>query len=198
MKKLSISLNVLSWTLFVVSSISSSHATTFDEVMNHRIAEQTKAQSGISTNEKVAELQDPNPKQSYEQSIGELNALDKKNIDWNEYGLAFFFSESCPFCHQFSPVIREWAGRHRVKVRAITLTGGGLPEYPQPEQANNREILHFFGAGDDIRYPSVFMYKLGDFYGGSVRITNGYVDYTTFTNLWNMAHQPEYLRAFAQ
>ena len=52
----------------------------------------------------------------------------------NEYGLFFFFRESCPFCHRFAPVLARFAATYGFRVVPITLDGGGLPQYPEPRR----------------------------------------------------------------
>ena len=51
-----------------------------------------------------------------------------------EYGLFFFFRESCPFCHRFAPVLARFAATYGFRVVPITLDGGALPEYPAPRR----------------------------------------------------------------
>lgn len=46
-----------------------------------------------------------------------------------EYGLFFFFRGSCPYCHEFAPVLKNLENQYGIKVMAISLDGGILPEY---------------------------------------------------------------------
>jgi conjugal transfer pilus assembly protein TraF len=47
-----------------------------------------------------------------------------------EYGLFFFYSSSCIFCHKFAPIVKAFAETHGWKVLAISLDGGSIAEFP--------------------------------------------------------------------
>ncbi len=47
----------------------------------------------------------------------------------DEYGLFFFFRGSCPYCHEFAPVLKNLETQYGITVMAISLDGGTLPEY---------------------------------------------------------------------
>jgi conjugal transfer pilus assembly protein TraF len=55
-----------------------------------------------------------------------LNSLSKS------YGFFFFFKGDCPYCHTFAPIIKRFAARYGWTVKAISLDGGKLKEYPKP------------------------------------------------------------------
>jgi conjugal transfer pilus assembly protein TraF len=46
------------------------------------------------------------------------------------YGLFFVYRESCPYCHSFSPVLKEFATKYNIKVVAVSQDGGVLKEWP--------------------------------------------------------------------
>lgn len=48
------------------------------------------------------------------------------------YGFFFFFKGDCPYCHTFAPIVKRFAARHGWAVKAISLDGGKLKEYPKP------------------------------------------------------------------
>ena len=52
------------------------------------------------------------------------------------YGLFFFFSGDCPYCHQFAPIVKRFAEIYGWEVIAISVDGGSLGEFPNA-QANN-------------------------------------------------------------
>ncbi len=54
----------------------------------------------------------------------------------NEYGLFFFFKESCQYCHAFAPVLKNFENKHNLTVMAVSLDGGSLPEYPNAQLDN--------------------------------------------------------------
>lgn len=45
-------------------------------------------------------------------------------------GLFFFFSSECVHCHTQSQILEQFSRRHGIKVMAISLDGGTLPEFP--------------------------------------------------------------------
>lgn len=55
-----------------------------------------------------------------------LKALSKS------YGFFFFFKGECPYCHTFAPIVKRFAARYGWAVKAISLDGGKLKEYPKP------------------------------------------------------------------
>lgn len=57
------------------------------------------------------------------------------------YGLFFFFSSDCPYCHQFAPIVKRFADTYGWEVIAISVDAdasgsGSLAEFPNA-QANN-------------------------------------------------------------
>ena len=54
----------------------------------------------------------------------------------SEYGLFFFFSGSCEYCHAFAPIVKMFALQYGWQVLAISLDGGALAEFPNPQPDN--------------------------------------------------------------
>ncbi len=54
-----------------------------------------------------------------------IDAL-KKN-----YGLVFFFKDSCPYCHAMAPIVVSIASHHGFSLHGISLDGGKLPILPR-------------------------------------------------------------------
>lgn len=52
------------------------------------------------------------------------------------YGLFFFFSSNCPYCHQFAPIVKRFAESYSWKVIAISVDGGKLKEFPDAQADN--------------------------------------------------------------
>ncbi len=44
-----------------------------------------------------------------------------------EYGLFFFFSSQCDYCHQFAPIVQQFSKTHGWEVINISADGGTLP-----------------------------------------------------------------------
>ncbi|BDI06100.1 conjugal transfer protein TraF [Sphaerotilus microaerophilus] len=53
-----------------------------------------------------------------------------------DHVLLFFFRSDCPYCHAMAPVLAAFAQQHGLRVEAVTVDGGSLPQYPQPRQDN--------------------------------------------------------------
>jgi len=47
-----------------------------------------------------------------------------------DYGLFFFYSSSCSYCHKFAPIVRYFSEMYGWKVLAISLDGGAIDEFP--------------------------------------------------------------------
>lgn len=52
------------------------------------------------------------------------------------YGLFFFFKGQCPYCHSFSPIVKNFAQKYNWDVLAISLDGGKLREFPHAKNDN--------------------------------------------------------------
>jgi conjugal transfer pilus assembly protein TraF len=52
------------------------------------------------------------------------------------FGLFFFFSSDCPYCHQFAPIVKRFADTHEWEVIAISIDGGSLAEFPNAQTDN--------------------------------------------------------------
>lgn len=46
-----------------------------------------------------------------------------------DYGLFFFFSSQCAYCHQFAPVVQQFANTHGWHVLAVSADGGTVPPF---------------------------------------------------------------------
>lgn len=53
-----------------------------------------------------------------------------------EYGLFFFFKGGCAYCHQFAPIVKEFAQIYGWEVLAISEDGGKLREFPNSVKDN--------------------------------------------------------------
>ena len=68
--------------------------------------------------------------------------LEKKHVKEiieslaQEYGLFFFFSGECEYCHQFAPIVKQFSDQYGWQVLAISLDGGQLEEFPGAQPDN--------------------------------------------------------------
>lgn len=82
-------------------------------------------------------------------------------------GIFFFFSSTCPYCHLEGPILKRFEERYGIKVIAISLDGGGLPEYPNPI------IDH--GAGQALQIESTPTLFFGKPPKELIRLANGFL-----------------------
>ena len=54
----------------------------------------------------------------------------------SEYGLFFFFSGACQFCHEFAPIVKKFSEQYGWQVLAISLDGGKLDDFPNSQPDN--------------------------------------------------------------
>lgn len=53
-----------------------------------------------------------------------------------EYGLFFFFKETCAYCHGLAPIVKRFSEKYGWTVLGISLDGGHLPEFPHAKRDN--------------------------------------------------------------
>lgn len=46
------------------------------------------------------------------------------------HGLFLFFKESCPYCHAFAPIVKQFGETYGFEVKAVSYDGGSLKEFP--------------------------------------------------------------------
>lgn len=56
------------------------------------------------------------------------------------YGLLFFFSGECPYCHKFAPIVREFSENFGWEVIAISTDGGKVAEFPEAQPDNGLSV----------------------------------------------------------
>ncbi len=53
-----------------------------------------------------------------------------------DHVLFFFFRSDCPYCHAFAPTLEAFQARYGIPLVAISMDGGGLPDFPNPRTDN--------------------------------------------------------------
>lgn len=71
----------------------------------------------------------------------------------NTHGLYFFFRSDCPYCHAMAPTLELLQRTHGIRIIAISMDGGSLPQFPnalpnrgQAEQLGVRSVPSYFIA----------------------------------------------------
>ncbi len=64
-----------------------------------------------------------------------------------EKGIFFFFRGDCTFCHAMAPILKSFAMRYGITVKAISLDGLGIKEFPDAVADN--------GIGDRLSIQTV-------------------------------------------
>jgi conjugal transfer pilus assembly protein TraF len=54
----------------------------------------------------------------------------------SEYGLFFFFSGACEYCHEFAPIVKRFSEQYGWQVLAVSLDGGKLEVFPNAQPDN--------------------------------------------------------------
>jgi conjugal transfer pilus assembly protein TraF len=71
------------------------------------------------------------------------------------YGLFFFYSSKCPYCHQFSPILRVFMQHYGLEVMPISMDGGVLPDWPNTK-FNKSQASSLGMAGKPV--PAVLLF----------------------------------------
>lgn len=58
-----------------------------------------------------------------------------------EWGLFFFFRSDCPYCHSMGQIMKLMSELYGITVFPVSLDGGGLPEFPQPQRDNGMAAM---------------------------------------------------------
>lgn len=90
-------------------------------------------------------------------AANEWSANDENNqLHHAPYKLVLFFSNQCPHCVRFAPVIKHLRDFEGWEVEAISLNEGTLPEFPKAIFATQNMIDSAY-AGNPVVYPSLFI-----------------------------------------
>ena len=104
-----------------------------------------------------AVINEPKAKDASSQSI--LTPPNPSHVNaspHSKYALIYIFSSECPFCHQFTPKLMTFLGRHPdLQHYAFSMDGKGLMDFKHPMPATKEVIHHFFGTPHFV-YPATF------------------------------------------
>ena len=92
-----------------------------------------------------------------------------------EYGIYFFFKGSCPFCHNFAPVLKMYEKHHGLNVLPVSLDGGTVPGYSNPKV--DTRVARMLNV---TKVPAVFLVHIKT--RKIVPITQGLISYAELQN----------------
>jgi len=72
----------------------------------------------------------------YKQTREQENRENASSLGERGAGLFFFMSSTCPYCTAMAPTLQSIQQDYGMPVMAITMDGGGLPEFPHPKMDN--------------------------------------------------------------
>ena len=78
------------------------------------------------------------------------------NAFFQTHGLVFFFASTCPYCHQFSPVLRRVANDFNAHVLPLSFDNQPLPEFKDFLPATSDWTTVAFKS-EAIHYPALFI-----------------------------------------
>lgn len=81
-------------------------------------------------------------------------SLKQERLD--KYQLILFFSNQCPHCVKFAPVLKGYAEAHQWQIEAISLNGQSLPEFPHALFAT-QAMIDVAYQGKPVTYPALFI-----------------------------------------
>lgn len=113
-----------------------------------------------------------------------------------EYGLAFIFSSTCPYCHQFAPTLQQFEKQTGLPVYAFSVDGKGLPQYPQPLTATGDILSTFFESANNATYPALFLVNLDN--RKHVPLAIGNVPLNALTTTYNASLTYPHIKARLQ
>jgi type-F conjugative transfer system pilin assembly thiol-disulfide isomerase TrbB len=92
----------------------------------------------------------------YEASAIQKPAEFKKEAPLPRHILILFFSNQCPHCISFAPILKEYATKNQWHIEAITLNEHSLPEFPHAIFAT-QEMIDVAYQGKPVVYPALFI-----------------------------------------
>lgn len=88
--------------------------------------------------------------------IAQLESEKQPPAFFNTHHLVFFFSSTCPHCHNSAPHLKAWTNQVNVEVDAYSFDGRGLPEFPEAKPVTNELVASAFQT-NTIQYPALFI-----------------------------------------
>lgn len=110
-----------------------------------------------------------------------------------QYGLAFIFSSSCPYCVKFAPTAEAFAAQYELPMYAFSVDGKPLHTFTTPLIATQDILLDFFKAPENVIYPALFLVNLNN--RKHIPLGIGNVPYSVLTKTYNAVLNYPHLQA---
>ncbi len=78
------------------------------------------------------------------------------NMFFKTHGFVFFFASTCPYCHQFSPILSKAATALHAQVLPLSFDNQPLPEFKEFLPATSEWTTVAF-KNEAIHYPALFI-----------------------------------------
>ena len=72
------------------------------------------------------------------------------------YRLVLFYSNRCPYCVKFAPVVQRYSEYSKIKIEPVSLTQQTLPEFPNSTYAT-QDLIDLAYQGKPVVYPALFV-----------------------------------------
>lgn len=116
-----------------------------------------------------------------EQITGVINELARYG------GLFFFYESTCPYCQEQAAILKTFQDLHGMNVMAISLDGGGLPEFP--DYKKNNGIAQNLGVS---RMPTIILALPP---AGLAPVSTGIVTLSELRErIYNLVSDPEFFQ----
>ena len=84
------------------------------------------------------------------------NRTSTRDHFFQTHGFVFFFASTCPYCHQFSPVLSQASKRLGARVLPLSFDNQPLPEFQEVLPATSDWTTIAF-QNASIHYPALFI-----------------------------------------
>lgn len=75
-----------------------------------------------------------------------------------DHGIFFFYRSDCRFCHQQAPILRMLEAQYGIKVMAVSMDGGPIPNFPDAVPDNGVSFVVSGGQGVTT-VPAIYLVK---------------------------------------
>lgn len=80
----------------------------------------------------------------------------QKNSFFQTHALVLFYASTCPHCHRFAPVLKNWADDAGARVLPLSFDNQPLTQFPDFKPVTTEWVNAAF-AGRSISYPALFI-----------------------------------------